>query len=142
LSLAAAGIVEVTLVENDPVSGADLLANAEPFGDRVRVERRSVETYVARGPRPVRRSLGEGGSGPDAIHTFIVDPPRTGISREAMAGVIHARPGRLIYVSCDIATLARDTRTLVDAGYSLDSLTGMDLFPNTAHVESIATFSA
>jgi 23S rRNA (uracil1939-C5)-methyltransferase len=141
LSLAAAGIAEVTLVEGDPVSGADLLANAEPLGDRVRVERRSVETYVAGVPRPVRRGPGEGGSGPGAFHTFIVDPPRTGISREAMAGVIHARPGRLIYVSCDIATLARDTRMLIDAGYSLDGLTGMDLFPNTAHVETVAAFS-
>jgi 23S rRNA (uracil1939-C5)-methyltransferase len=141
LALAAAGIGPVTLVESDPVSGADLQANAEAFGTRVRVERRSVETYVAGVPRPVRRSPGEGGSGPGAVHTVIVDPPRTGISKEAMAGVIHARPARLIYVSCDVATLARDTRTLIDSGYSLDGLTGMDLFPNTAHVETVAAFS-
>jgi 23S rRNA (uracil1939-C5)-methyltransferase len=62
------------------------------------------------------------------------------MSREALAGIVAVRPARLVYVSCDVATLARDTRTLVDAGYSLDGLTGMDLFPNTAHVESIAAF--
>jgi 23S rRNA (uracil1939-C5)-methyltransferase len=46
----------------------------------------------------------------------------------------------LIYVSCDVATLARDARVLLDADYELQQLTGMDLFPNTAHVETIAAF--
>ena len=131
LSLAAAGIDDVTLVEGDPVSGADLQGNAEAFGERVRVERCSVETYVGRVPR----------SGPGGAPTFIVDPPRTGISKEAMAGIVRAAPGRIIYVSCDIATFARDTRTLLDSGYELGAVTGFDLFPNTAHVETIATFS-
>ena len=58
-----------------------------------------------------------------------------------MAGIVRAAPGRIVYVSCDIATLARDTRVLIDAGYSLGGLTGMDLFPNTALVETVATFS-
>jgi 23S rRNA (uracil1939-C5)-methyltransferase len=145
LSLAAAGVEDIALVEGDPVSGADLDANAEAFGERVRVERCSVEmflqSYVGRVPRPVRRSLGEGGSGPARTDTFIVDPPRTGISQEAMAGIVRALPARIVYVSCDVATLARDTRALLDAGYSLEGITGMDLFPNTAHVESIAAFS-
>jgi 23S rRNA (uracil1939-C5)-methyltransferase len=57
-----------------------------------------------------------------------------------MAGIVHATPGRIVYVSCDVATFARDTRTLIDAGYELESLTGMDLFPNTAHVETLAAF--
>ena len=125
LSLAAAGASEVTLVEGDPVSGADLHANAEPFGDRVRVERRSVETFLGSRPR---------------IATAVVDPPRTGLSKEAMSGLVDARPGRVVYVSCDIATLARDTRTLIDAGYALEGLTGLDLFPNTAHVETVGLF--
>jgi 23S rRNA (uracil1939-C5)-methyltransferase len=132
LALATAGNQDVTLVEGDPISGADLHANAEPFGTRVRVERRSVETFLQ---SPGRRSR------PAGDCTFIVDPPRTGISREAMAGLVRAQPARIVYVSCDIATLARDTRTLVDAGYSLEGLTGMDLFPNTAHVETVAAFS-
>ena len=129
LSLAAAGIAEVTLVEGDSVSGADLHANAEPFGDRVRVERRSVEAFLAgplRGTRPA--------------HTLIVDPPRTGLSKDAVSGLVRMRPARIIYVSCDVATFARDTRTFLDAGYSLDGLTGFDLFPNTAHVETVALF--
>jgi len=71
---------------------------------------------------------------------MIVDPPRTGMSKEALAGAIGLDPARLVYVSCDVATFARDTRTLIDAGYELAELTGVDLFPNTAHVESVAVF--
>jgi 23S rRNA (uracil1939-C5)-methyltransferase len=129
LSLTAAGRAPVTVVEGDPVSGSDLEANARPFGDRVRVERSSVETYLDRASRTHGAS------------TFVVDPPRTGLSKEALAGIVRACPQTLVYVSCDVATLARDARQLLDAGYELRRLTGIDLFPNTAHVESIAAFS-
>ena len=63
------------------------------------------------------------------------------MSKEALAGVVRAQPSQIVYVSCDVATLARDTRTLLDAGYELGALTGLDLFPNTAHVENVAVLS-
>lgn len=137
LSLAARGSESVTLVEGDPISGADLANNAEPYGDRVRVERRSVEMFLKAGlPRSET-------AGPRATRpTYVIDPPRTGMSKDALQGIIQRRPGRIVYVSCDVATLARDTRLLLDAGYELGELTGIDLFPNTAHVETLATFSA
>ncbi|MBI4264547.1 MAG: class I SAM-dependent RNA methyltransferase [Acidobacteria bacterium] len=128
LSLAAAGANPVTLVEGDPIGCADLGDNAEPFHDRVRVERVSVETFL-RGPARI------------ADAAAIVDPPRAGLSKEAVQGIVRARPPRIVYVSCDVATLARDTRVLLDGGYSLEGLTGVDLFPNTAHVETVAAFS-
>jgi 23S rRNA (uracil1939-C5)-methyltransferase len=62
------------------------------------------------------------------------------MTKRALVGILHAQPSRLVYVSCDVATLARDTRTLLDAGYGLEGVTGIDLFPNTAHVESVALF--
>ncbi|MBI4886967.1 MAG: class I SAM-dependent RNA methyltransferase [Acidobacteria bacterium] len=141
LALAAAGAEQVTLVEGDPVSGMSLDENAEPLRSRVRVEHRSVESYVGR--VPTREPSGRGGPGAaaDPASTFIVDPPRTGLSKAALAGIVAAQPARVVYVSCDVATLARDTRLLLDAGYVLDSVTGIDLFPNTAHVEAVTALS-
>jgi 23S rRNA (uracil1939-C5)-methyltransferase len=62
------------------------------------------------------------------------------MSKAALAGVLRAAPQRIVYVSCDVATFARDTRTMLEAGYVLDELAGIDLFPNTAHVEVVAAF--
>lgn len=125
LSAAAAGACEVTLVEGDPLSGLDLKQNAAAFGERVRISRGSVEEWARLAP-------------PAPSSTVIVDPPRTGMSREAVAGIIRQQPERIVYVSCDVATLARDVRALADSGYELTEVTGFDLFPNTAHVESVA----
>ena len=124
LSLAAAGRADITLVEGDPLSAQDLEENARLFPERTRVERSSVEDLL-------RHS--------ETAHaaTFIVDPPRTGMSREATQGIQRAKPARLVYVSCDVATLARDVRALVDHGYALEQICAFDLFPNTAHVETV-----
>jgi len=128
LSLAAARAVQVTLVEGDAISGHDLEENARPHAERARVVRTSVEDFL------LRRDA------PRAIGTFIVDPPRTGMSPDAVRAMVRANPPRIVYVSCDVATLARDARALVDAGYSLAHISGIDLFPNTAHVETIVAF--
>jgi 23S rRNA (uracil1939-C5)-methyltransferase len=74
------------------------------------------------------------------VETIVVDPPRTGMSREALDGAINVRAPRIVYVSCDVATLARDARRLVDAGYALERVDAFDLFPNTPHVETVAVF--
>ncbi len=55
--------------------------------------------------------------------------------------MLQARASRLVYVSCDVATLSRDLRRMIEAGYRLDHLEAFDLFPNTAHVESLAVLS-
>lgn len=128
LALLSRGLEDVTMVEGDPVSGADLQANVDPYRPRARVERSSVEAFLA-----ARRSLRPA--------TIIVDPPRTGLSREATAGILALDARRLVYVSCDVATLARDARALIDGGYTLGPLTALDLFPNTAHVETVAAFT-
>ena len=129
LSLAASRGDPVMLVEGDAFSGADLQDNAEPFYERVEVVRSSVE-YFLRGA----------GLKSQNHSTYIVDPPRTGISKEALGALVQRKPPRIVYVSCDVATLARDARMLLDGGYELSDVAGIDLFPNTAHVESIATF--
>jgi 23S rRNA (uracil1939-C5)-methyltransferase len=128
VALAALGQGEVVAVEGDVTNGADLAANAKTFGAGLRVERSPVETFLA----------GWTGRSPG---TLLVDPPRTGISRVAMDGVIAVGAPRIVYVSCDVATLARDVRRLVDAGYALRGIEAFDLFPNTAHVESVVTLT-
>jgi 23S rRNA (uracil1939-C5)-methyltransferase len=127
VALAAAGRGRTLAVEGDPVSGRDLLRNAAPYYDRLRVVRSSVEAFLAREIQP-------------APATVLVDPPRTGLSKQAAGAIAHAGARRIVYVSCDPPTMARDARRLVDAGYRLSSLRGFDLFPNTPHVETLGVF--
>ena len=124
LSLAAAGRSDITLVEGDPIGAHDLEENARPFAERARVDRSSVEDFLRRNTVA-------------SAATVIVDPPRTGMSREAVQSILGVKPARVLYVSCDVATLARDVRALVDDGYGLEQISAFDLFPNTAHVESV-----
>ena len=60
----------------------------------------------------------------------------------ALAGVVAFRASRLVYVSCDVATLARDARRLVDTGYAMIRIDAFDLFPNTPHVETVVVFES
>jgi tRNA/tmRNA/rRNA uracil-C5-methylase (TrmA/RlmC/RlmD family) len=139
VALAALGHMEVTAVEGDRISGADLRENARPHAPRLDAQVASVEAYAA-----ARAATGTGGKGVrrQPPETVLVDPPRTGLSKEAAASIVRLAPSRIVYVSCDAATLARDVRRLLDAGYRLDGLRAFDLFPNTPHVECLATLSA
>jgi tRNA/tmRNA/rRNA uracil-C5-methylase (TrmA/RlmC/RlmD family) len=125
LSLAAIGRDQVIAVEGDRASGSDLRRNATAFGTAVDVQLSPVEAFL-------RRWQG------DPAATLILDPPRTGLSRAALEGIIAHGAAKLVYVSCDIATLARDVRAAVARGYRLAHIEAFDLFPNTAHVETLA----
>ena len=128
VAAAAARGVIVTAVEGDRYAAADLDANAAGVRGVIAVHQ-SVETFVRR----VRLE-------PERPGTVIVDPPRTGMSRDALDGAIAIGAPRVVYVSCDVATLARDARRLVDAGYAVTRVDAFDLFPNTPHVETIVVF--
>ena len=84
---------------------------------------------------------------PDEIPEFfpadlvIVDPPRKGCERSLIDTLIRINPPRLIYVSCNPATLARDLALLVPAGYRVEAVQPVDLFPWTGHIESIVLMS-
>lgn len=128
VALAALGRLEVTAVEGDRASGADLRENARSQSPRLVTHVARVEDYLAR-----RRA--------EAPTTLIVDPPRTGLSKDATAGILRLAARRIVYVSCDPPTLARDARRLLDAGYTLHSVRAFDLFPNTPHVETLGIFT-
>jgi 23S rRNA (uracil1939-C5)-methyltransferase len=72
---------------------------------------------------------------------LLLDPPRTGAESRVIAGLLKLRPKHVCYVSCDPATLARDLKKLIAAGYALDSLAAFDMFPQTHHVETVAHLS-
>jgi 23S rRNA (uracil1939-C5)-methyltransferase len=76
---------------------------------------------------------------PDVV---ILDPPRVGCQREALDALLAMRPSRVVYVSCDPPSLARDLDILLSGGYTLDTVEPVDMFPQTYHVECVATLSA
>lgn len=115
--------VRVVAVEESPVACADFENNLAEFDH--------VELYEA----PVEVAL-------PAIHTHpsavIVDPPRVGLSLDAIKQLINLSSPLLVYVSCDPATLARDGQRLVKAGYQLERCTPIDMFPQTYHIETLS----
>jgi 23S rRNA (uracil1939-C5)-methyltransferase len=113
--------------------------------ESVESDRRAVE-WAARGDdatasgRRAQRHAGKVDAVIDRLRTpalVLTNPPRTGMHERATATIAARRPERIVYVSCDPATLARDLRRL-GPGYRLAGLTAFDLFPQTAHVETVA----
>ncbi len=70
----------------------------------------------------------------------LIDPPRLGVPKELVAGLLKLRPSEIIFVSCDPPTFARDAAALVEAGYLLSGLNLVDLFPATYHAEIVSIF--
>ncbi|MBP6671319.1 MAG: class I SAM-dependent RNA methyltransferase [Gemmatimonadales bacterium] len=114
----------------------------------VELDRQAVEYATARGPvgSNVSRHQGRVEAVVGTLPTpgvVITNPPRAGMAPEALAAIRAAHPGRVVYISCDPATLARDLAVLCatteDApGFRLRSVQAYDLFPQTAHVETVA----
>lgn len=126
LSAAAAGHGPVACVEGDDISGDTLRMNATGFAHEVEVRRQSVESFVAEASTRLDEA------------TVIVDPPRTGLSPVVCRALCEAAPRRIVYVSCDAPTFARDLRQFIEAGYGLRTLDAFDMFPLTGHLETLA----
>jgi 23S rRNA (uracil1939-C5)-methyltransferase len=114
----------VHAVESEESASRDLEFNAARAGLNVTIHRAPVEAHLEQIAVP-----------PDLV---LADPPRTGLGRRVVNRLLSLGPPKLVIVSCDPATLARDLAALVGGGYSLERLTLVDLFPRTCHMESVA----
>jgi 23S rRNA (uracil1939-C5)-methyltransferase len=117
----------VTAVESGAHASADLRYNAERAGLHLRVEQTDAEAW-----------LEQLVTAPDFV---LLDPPRAGVGQRMVARLSQLRPPCLVIVSCDPATLARDLAGLTAAGYRIDSLILVDLFPQTYHLETVVRLS-
>lgn len=93
----------------------------------------NAEFYVGKAEEVLPRLYREEGITADVI---VVDPPRKGCDEECLNTMLLMKPERIVYVSCDSATLARDLRVLCDGGYEIGRIRGCDLFGQTVHVET------
>lgn len=71
---------------------------------------------------------------------IVLDPPRKGCDKRVLGAVVDACPSGIIYISCNPATLARDSKIILDAGYIIQDVTGFNMFPQTSHVETVVVF--
>jgi 23S rRNA (uracil1939-C5)-methyltransferase len=110
-------------IEASPSASEDFVVNLDAFDN--------VELYEAEA-EVVLPNL------PEKPAIILVDPPRAGIERRAMDGLLAMEAPLVVYISCDPATLARDARRLAAGGYRLEQVTPFDLFPHTYHIESIS----
>ncbi len=122
----------VVAIEGQPEAVDDLRHNvATEKVAGVEVVGESVEAALAREDPTMFR--------PDAL---VLDPPRAGLAPEVCTQILAMQPRRIVYLSCDPATLARDLGILSGAGYALGAVEAFDLFPQTPHVEVLATLDA
>lgn len=117
------------------------LVGIESMPGGIAMARRNAEALGAAKARfytgAAEKTLGGLAGRPDVI---VVDPPRAGLAEEVTRALLRKAPGRIVYVSCNPATLARDAARLACA-YALRSARPVDLFPQTPHVETVALFT-
>ncbi len=122
--LLASKVERIVAIEESASATADAMANIQGYDN--------IEYHAGK----VENILGNLEVTPDAV---ILDPPRPGCHKRTLRALIEKHVPKLIYVSCNPATLARDLRYLVDGGYTLKDVTPLDMFPQTYHIESVST---
>ena len=120
------------LIGSDIVPAA--IGNARANARRNGVDAR----YICGDAKDVAAALAAEGLRPDVI---ITDPPRKGMDEAVLTAMADMAPERIVYVSCDPATLARDLKRLEELGYRAERCTAVDMFPRCAHVETVCLMS-
>ena len=121
-------------VESSPSACEDFTVNLDEFDN--------VELYEGLAEEVLPSLVGHVSSFEDFANVTyaIVDPPRAGLEKRVVDGILKLNPQMIVYVSCDPSTLARDAKRLIEGGYQLKQATPFDLFPQTYHIESISIF--
>ncbi len=119
-------VEQLIAVESSESAGEDFVANLDDY-DNVELYQGRVEEIL-----PILEVL------PDII---IADPPRTGLDKEVLKQIISLAPEAILYISCDPATLARDSKILIDGGYSSRYFIPFDFFSQTYHIETLSIWS-
>lgn len=119
----------IDAVEANPASARDLETNAGLSGKTIAARNNSTEGFLAEWKRK------RGVAPPDVV---VADPPRAGIEPDALEKLIDIAPQRIVYVSCDPSTLARDLAKFCAKEYALEEIYLLDMFPQTYHIEAIA----
>lgn len=132
-----AGTIGMTLAEKaKQVIGVEIIPQAiENAKQNAKLNKIENIRFICDDAKGAAKTLYEEGVKPDVV---VVDPPRKGCSREVLETVAKMAPKRVVYVSCDPATLARDCAIMKELGYGLTELSAVDMFPRTVHVESVA----
>jgi 23S rRNA (uracil1939-C5)-methyltransferase len=118
---------EVGGIEENPLAIEDANANAE-------LNHIKNARFIAQPVDEFLRGLDRNARGPDL--TLVLDPPRAGCEPAVIDAMVRLNPGRIIYVSCDPGTLARDLKLLTGRGFRVDEVQPVDLFPHTPHIET------
>ncbi len=119
----APNVDRVVTIEESAAAGDDAEVNLAPFTNVTRVVAK-VEAVLA-GMEPA----------PDVV---VIDPPRAGILPDVVHAILESTAKRVVYVSCDPGTLARDLRLFVDGGFTLREVQPVDMFPQTQHIECVS----
>lgn len=132
------GQIMASQIKDVKVIGVDIvpeaIADAKRNATRNRIE--NLDFYAA----DVGKFLVEYPHFENKIHTVMLDPPRAGIAPKTLKKVMQLNARQIVYISCNPATQARDTKDLLEGGYELKKLSLVDQFPHTSHIEAVALF--
>lgn len=132
-----AGTIGLTMADKvEKLIGVEIVPEAiADAGINAKINGISNARFICADAKEAAATLKEEGISPD---TVILDPPRKGCDAELLNTVCEMNPERIVYVSCDPATLARDLAILEDKGYKTQKAIPYDLFPRTVHIETVA----
>lgn len=135
-----AGTIGLTMAKKaKQVIGVEIIPQAiENAKENAKLNDIENVRFICDDAKGAARTLYDEGIRPDVI---VVDPPRKGCSREVLETISKMSPDRVVYVSCDPATLARDCAVMKELGYEVKRLSAVDMFPRTVHCESVALLS-